>query len=182
MDSTLLLNMPLAPASHPYDLLTPGERRRLARIESKTVARIKAYARYTDARHHDLRDRWQGPHECEFVAFVLAKDRWTVDMFLDWMGIRAAPLGPPPPDHAVDALIELLHRLDEAMALESAADVETLFAMSRCRASREGIEATLLARYRGRFIASPLREPRFARRLAALTTPAQLARIRWAVL
>ncbi len=177
MDTLLLDRSGLAAAGHPFDALTSGERRLLAQIEAQTCARIRSYARYTVARRHDLGDACPGLGACEFAAFVLAKDAWVVGVFLDWLGVRAADPGPPPPDHAVDQLIEVLLRFDEALAIEAAADIEAFFGMSRCRAPREGIELTLRARYRGRFIASPRREPRFARRLACLVTPAQLKRI-----
>jgi len=191
MDTPIFNRTPLAPAGHPYDALTPGERRLLARIESQTVARIAAYARYTDAvrrklvpSHEALLEGMDGADPClfatgarNFASFVLSSGTWAARMFLDWMGGNAADLGPPPAERAVDELIELLQGLNVLLIMDAAADVEGFYAMSGCRAPRAGIEATLLARYRARFIASPQRDPRYARRLAALTTPAQLARI-----
>jgi len=191
MDTPNFNRIPLAPAGHPYDVLTAGERRLLARIESRTLARISAYAHYADVvrrnlapSHHALPDGIDATDPCvfatgaqNFASFVLSCGTWAVRMFLDWMGVSAADLGPPPPERAVDELIELLQGLNVLLIADAAADVEGFYAMSGCRAPRAGIEATLLARYRGRFIATPQRDPHFARRLAALTTPAQLARI-----
>ena len=160
MDTPIFARIPLSIEGHPFDALSAGERRLLARIESQTLARIAACAHYADVRRrnvvpgHDalMEDRGDSAgcrlaaSAQDFAGFVLERGPWAVRVFLDWMGVAAA-------------------------------DVEAFFAMSGCRAHREGIERTLLARYRGRFLASPQRDPRFARRLAALTTRAQLARI-----
>jgi hypothetical protein len=191
MDTPIFARIPLSIEGHPFDALSAGERRLLARIESQTLARIAACAHYADVRRrnvvpgHDalMEDRGDSAgcrlaaSAQDFAGFVLERGPWAVRVFLDWMGVAAADLGPPPTEHAVDELIVLLHGLDALLIMEAAADVEAFFAMSGCRAHREGIERTLLARYRGRFLASPQRDPRFARRLAALTTRAQLARI-----
>jgi len=191
MNTPALRNLPLSAASHPFDALGRRERDTLARIQSRTFAKMRAFASYAAGSRHALDEGYQrllrgieclDPCRCaggaqDFACFVLSKQRRSADLFLDWMGQAAAPLGPPPSEREIDDLIVLLQGLDALLIMQAAADAAEFFALTAARMPRADFEGTLLARYRGRFFASRRREAHFARRLASLVTPAQLVRI-----
>jgi hypothetical protein len=83
-------------------------------------------------------------------------------------------------DAAVDDLIALVAAVDGIVQAQSAADAEYFDAnvgRPLSAKEREAVAESLLAAYRWQYIGSGVQEPRFAERLASLTTPEQQARI-----
>ena len=83
-------------------------------------------------------------------------------------------------DAAVDDLIALVGAVDGIVQAQAAADCEYFIANVGRPLSgpeRKAVADTLLGAYRWQYIVSGVQEPRFAERLAALTTPEQQARI-----
>jgi hypothetical protein len=87
-------------------------------------------------------------------------------------------------DHAVGDLIDLIVGVDGILQQQAPADVEyfvSLAGRTFSGAERQALDAGALRAYRWQYIGSGVQHPRFKRRLAELTTPAQLLRIQQAL-
>jgi hypothetical protein len=98
---------------------------------------------------------------------------------LEWRR-EDARLGPEERDRAVDDLIGLVGAVDGIVKMQAEADAD--YFLARAGRSFSAAEATLVhdtvrMAYRSQYIASGVKEPRFAEVLQALVTPAQMARI-----
>jgi hypothetical protein len=88
-------------------------------------------------------------------------------------------------DAAVDDLIALVEAMDEILQVQAIADAA--YFVQACGGVRvglpqRGVEAGLLMAYRWQYIVSGIENPRFARVLLDLVTPAQLERIQAALI
>jgi hypothetical protein len=88
-------------------------------------------------------------------------------------------------DAAVDDLIALIETVDEVLQFQAIADAA--YFVQACGGVRvglpqRGVEAGLLMAYRWQYIVSGIENPRFARVLLDLVTPAQLERIQAALI
>jgi hypothetical protein len=98
---------------------------------------------------------------------------------LEWRRVDAN-LSPEARDRGVSELIELVGAVDGILQMQAAADADYFLAvcgrsMSQQDAGR--VRAGVLGAYRWQYIVSGVREPRFARILGSLITPAQGTRI-----
>jgi hypothetical protein len=87
-------------------------------------------------------------------------------------------------EQGVDDLIGLVGAVDGILQAQSAADAEYFVAIAGRRFTGEeetGIRALLLRAYRWQYIVSGVQHPHFGRLLTAMTTPAQMSRIRAAL-
>jgi hypothetical protein len=96
-----------------------------------------------------------------------------------------ARLAPNERDAAVDDLIALVEAVDEILQVQASADAAYL--VQACGGVRAGlpphrVEGGLLKAYRWQYIVSGIENPRFARVLLDLVTPAQLERIQAALI
>jgi hypothetical protein len=82
-------------------------------------------------------------------------------------------------ERGVDDLIDLVGAVDELLQMQARADADYFVNACGPFSIEEAaqIGAAMLTAYRWQYIVSGVREPRFSRILAALTTPSQLARI-----
>ena len=93
-------------------------------------------------------------------------------------------LSPEQRDAAVDDLVELVRMVDGVLQIQSAADA--MYFLEVCGRAlspehAERVRAGVLDAYRWQYIASGIREPRFARILGSLVTAEQAARMQGAL-